>query len=493
MMTISNYFYTGILIIFICASSCIQAKEKIPKSSSKAEKIEELVALYEEYEGFNGSILVAQNGEIIYKNAFGLADMEWDIPNTTDTKYRIASVTKPFTAILILQLVAEGKLDLHKPINTYLPDYPNNNGAQVTIHHLLTHSSGMVRDYESDEKLNKYPDKHFPKEKVSEFSHLPLEFIPGTRFTYSNSGYMVLGYIIESVTGETYETVLQEKILSPLDMKNTGMEKHRPITKHRAKGYFKGFGEYFNSNYIDLSSIIAVGNMYSTVEDLFILDQALYNESLLPNEYLKLIFTEHIADPGYGGYYGYGWEIKEKPIGNTSKTIQTIGHSGSIDGFCALFTRIPTNRASIILLNNTKRAYLNAITTAVTGILMDTSYDFPKKPLAKFMSEVITENGVEEGTLYYREHKDDSDYYIDETELIVAGYKLLHQGHAADAAKVFELSIEVFPDRDNPYDSYAESQMVLGNTSEAIKSYKKSLALNPNNRNAIKMLEKLEK
>lgn len=489
-------FFIGIFIWLAFSNlSCTQTQAKNDNKSitNKADKINELVSLYADYEGFNGTVLVAQEGKIIFKKGFGFANMEWDIPNQADTKFRIASVTKPFTAMLIMQLVAEGKLDLHEPITTYLSDYPKENGVQITIHHLLTHSSGTIRDYEFNVPINKYPDRQQPKKLIEAFSSLPLEFQPGERFAYSNSGFLTLGHIIETVTGKTYETVLQENILSPLNMKNTGIDKHRPIIKHRAQGYFKGFGDYFNSDYKDMSAIPAVGNIYSTVEDMFLFDQALYNETLLPKEYMDLMFTKHIVDLDYGGHHGYGWELKEKPVGNTTDMVETIGHSGIIQGFTALYTRIPSSNSTIIFLNNSGRAFLNAMTMAITGILHDTTYDYPKKPLAKFMSEIIKREGVEKGVLFYKEHKNLDDYYISEQELIVAGYRLLHAGNAKAAASVFRLSTEVFPNADNAYDSYAEALMTLGKNEEAIKNYKKSLVLNPKNNNAIKMLKKLEK
>jgi len=485
-ITLLGFFIFSILINV----SCAQAPNKKELDNDKVSKIDELISLYSDYDGFNGSVLVAHEGKIIYKKGFGLANMEWGIPNQVDTKFRIASVTKPFTALLIMQLVAEKKLDLHEPITTYLPEYPKENGEQITIHHLLTHSSGIIRDYKADEKLNKYPDRQRPEELVRAFSGLPLEFKPGKKFAYSNSGYMVLGYIIETVTHKSYETVLQEKILSPLNMKNTGIDTHRPIIKNRSQGYFKGFGEYFNSDYIDRSAAFAVGYIYSTVEDLFLFDQALYSETLLPKEYMDLALTEHFP-ASFGGYYGYGWELSKKPIGSSTNTIGTIGHSGAISGYCSIFTRIPSSNSTIILLNNTRRAFLNAITTGVTGILYDESYNFPLKPLAQFMTEAIEKEGIEKGVLFYKNHKDDRNYYSSEKELIVAGYKLLHAGKTKDAAAVFKLSTEVFPERDNPYDSYAEALMALGKNDEAIKNYKKSLELNPKNNNAKNMLKKL--
>ncbi len=486
-----TFLFSLLLLITNVSISCNQPKKEKTNEATKAEKIEEIVGLYSEYGGFNGSVLVSHEGEVIFKKGFGYANLEWDIPNQTDTKFRIASITKPFTALLIMQLVAEGKLYLHKPISTYLPDYPKNNGDRITIHHLLTHTSGTTRDYDSELTKNKYPDRYRTEEVVQQYSALPLEFEPGEKFAYSNTGYHTLALIIETVSEKSYETVLQENILDPIGMKNTGVDKHRSIIKNRAYGYFKGFGDYFNDDFGDMSAITGVGNIYSTVEDMFLLDQALYTEKLFPKKYENLLFTKHISDPAYGGFYGYGWEIKDKPIGNTSETVETIGHSGSMRAFTALFTRIPSSNSSIVFFNNTGRAFLNAMTTAITGILNNESYDFPLKPLAMFMKKEIEKEGIEKGILFYKEHKDLDDYYVSEQELIVAGYKYLHAVNAEFAVEIFKLSTEVFPDRDNPYDSYAEALMTLGKNEEAIKNYKISLELNPNNFNAIEMLKKL--
>ncbi len=486
-----TFLISLLLLITSVSISCSQPKDEKTKELTKAEKIEEIVGLYSEYEGFNGAVLVSHKGEVIFKKGFGYAILEWDVPNQTDTKFRIASITKPFTALLIMQLVAEGKLDVHEPISTYLPDYSKSNGDKITLHHLLSHTSGTIRDYENKLTKNKYPDRYRTEEIVQQYSGLPLDFEPGEKFAYSNTGYHTLASIIETVSGKSYEALLQEKILDPLGMKNTGIDKHRTLIKNRAKGHFKGFGDYFNQDFGDMSAIMGVGNIYSTVEDMFLLDQALYTEKILPKKYMDLMFDKHISDPGYGGYYGYGWEMEEKPIGNTSETVETIGHSGSMQGFTALFTRIPASNSSIVFFNNTGRAFLNTMTTAITGIINDETYDFPLKPLAMFMKNTIEKEGIDKGILFYKEHKDLDDYYVSEQELIVAGYKYLHNGNAEYAAEIFKLSTEVFPDRDNPYDSYAEALMTLGKNEEAIKNYKKSLELNPKNYNAVEMLKKL--
>lgn len=469
-----------LLAFIISIPACTEAQVK--SENDKATKIDKLVGLFSEYDMFNGSVLVVDDGEIIYKNAFGLANMEWDIPNKTDTKFQIASMTKSFTAMLIMQLVAERKLELHKPISTYLKDYPKENGDLITIHHLLTHSAGFDRGVD-DKKYNK------PKDMVHQFSSAPLQFAPGTRFAYSNNGYTLLGYIIETVTKKTYEELLKERIFDPLKMKNSGFHRHRPVIKNMASGYNRSFGEYYDTDSTDKSSAYAAGAIYTTVEDLFLWDQALNTEILLPKKYMDLLYVKHIVD--HNAHYGYGWELRDKPIGNTKETIETTGHSGSIGGFRSLYTRIPSRNASIILLSNSSNSFRTSITTAITGILYDKPYDLPLIPLAKLMVKTIENEGIDKGIQFYKEHKDAPKYHASEQELIIAGYKFLHAENAEDAAKIFKLSTEMFPDKDNPYDSYAEALMALGKNEEAITNYRKSLALNPKNNNAIKMLAKL--
>ena len=348
----------AILLAFIISiPACTEAQ--IKSENDKAIKIDKLVQLYSDYDMFHGTILVTDKGQIIYKKAFGLANMEWDIPNKIDTKFQIASMTKSFTAMLIMQLVSEGKLELHKPISTYLKDYPKENGDQITIHHLLTHSAGFDRGVD-DKKYNR------PADMVHQFSSAPLQFVPGTRFAYSNNGYTLLGYIIETVTNKTYEELLKERIFDPLKMNNSGFHRHRPLIKNMASGYTRNFGEYYDTDSSDKSSAYAAGAIYSTIEDLFLWDQALNTEKLLPKKYMNMLFEKHIVE--FNSHYGYGWKIRDKPIGNTKETIETTGHSGSIGGFRSLYTRIPSRNASVIILNNTSHSFRTSITTAITGI-----------------------------------------------------------------------------------------------------------------------------
>lgn len=456
---------------------------------TKTEKIDSLLGTFFEYGDFNGSVLVAEKGAVIYKKGFGFANMEWDIPNQPNTKFRIASISKQFTAMLVMQLVSENKLALHEPISTYLPDYPKKNGDQITLHHLLTHTSGTpsYTSYRSYRDMMR--DPYRPAGIVELFADSALQFTPGEKFEYSNSGYFLLGFIIEKTTGKTYEQALQEKIFTPLNMNNSGYDNARPVIKNRASGYNKNGTSYTNANYIDMSVPYAAGAIYSTVEDLYLWDQALYTEKLLPKKYLDLLFEEHI--PAGRSDYGYGWEMGEMSIGSTDLQVETIGHSGGINGFNTKITRIPADRSSIVLLSNTGGAPLREMTRAINGILYDKNYDFPKRSVAHSMLEVIGIEGMAKGISFYEEVKDSSGFYHDENEMNLAGYSFLQIGNAKDAAPIFKLNIEAFPEAFNVYDSYGECLLVIGDTTQAIENYKKSVQLNPGNQNGLNVLEGL--
>src|SRR5260370_27324953 len=241
--TIINSIFLGVFIV--------TGVFNVSYGQTKVDKLDKLLHAYAEYGKFNGSVLVAEKVQVIYKKGFGLADMEWNIPNQPDTKYRLGSITKQFTSMLIMQLVEQGKLKLDVPISTYLPDYPKKSGDVITLHHLLTHSSGIpnMTSFPGFDK-NISRDFYSPMQLVNLFADSTLQFEPGKKFVYSNSGYILLGYIIERVTGKTYEQVLQENIFTPLKMNNTGYDHHQTLLKNRAIGYEKNGWHYVNADFI---------------------------------------------------------------------------------------------------------------------------------------------------------------------------------------------------------------------------------------------------
>ncbi len=458
--------------------------------TEKADRIDQYIGRYADYGKFNGSILVADNGQVIYKKGFGMANMEWDIANQTDTKFRIASITKQFTAMLIMQLVAESKLELHKPISTYLPDYPKKNAERITIHHLLTHTSGtpMFDDFLNYRDIER--DRYKPEELLNIFAHADLKFTPGEKYAYSNEGYNILGVIIEKISNKSYQQALQDKIFTPLKMHNSGYDVNHIILKKRASGYTKGYvrNQYFNVNYIDMSIPYSAGSIYSTVEDLFIWDQSLYTDILLPKKFRDLLFGKYIPAPRR--HYGYGWFNGPMQIGTSNKEAEINIHGGGINGFRTLITRIPATKSTIIILSNLESAPVYEMTNSILGILNDKPYN-PKISIAYTMVDLVEKHGIQEAHEYYQKVNDTYGYYTDVNEINIAAYGFLHADKIKEAEFLFKLNIQAFPDSFISYDSYGELLLMLGKKSQALENYKKSIELNANNRNALRILKEL--
>src|SRR5262245_21230981 len=223
-------------------------------ASDASDRLETLLRRFQELGLFNGSVLVADRGQVALKKGYGLANMEWGIPNTADTKFRLGSISKQFTATLIMQLVEQGKLDLNAPVTRYLTDYPARTGAKITIHQLLNHTSGIVGYTEIPTWSATIRNPYKPTAFLEFFSKLDLLFEPGAKFSYSNSGYFLLGAILEKVTGQTYEQLLRERILAPLGMNDSGYDSTQPLLSKRAAGYDKQFdGSYVNTAYLDMT------------------------------------------------------------------------------------------------------------------------------------------------------------------------------------------------------------------------------------------------
>ena len=325
-----------------------------------AAKIQEVLTLAHKYKQFNGSALVAENGKVVYKGAFGLANMEWNIPNTPDTKFRLGSITKQFTATLTMQLVEQGKIKLDAKISDYLPDYRKDIGQKVTIHHLLTHTSG-IPSYTGQpgflENVSRNPYK--VDDFVKKYASGNLEFEPGSKYAYNNSGYFLLGAIIEHVTGKPYEQVLKENIFDPLGMNNTGYDHHDTIIPKRATGYSKTPDGYTNAAYLDMSIPYAAGSIYSTVEDLYLWDQALYTDKLLSAQSKASMYKPFLED------YAYGWVVQNASFKQNGKDIQVIRHGGGINGFTTTIVRFPQEKNLIVMLDNTGTGYLDPLSDSI--------------------------------------------------------------------------------------------------------------------------------
>jgi len=454
------------------------------QTSEKAEAIDNLMRTYHTYGLFNGSVLVAEKGRVILKKGYGLANMEWNIPNTADTRHRLGSITKQFTSMAIMQLVEQGKIKLDAPLSAYLPEYRKDVGDKVTIHHLLTHTSGIpsytgIPGFFAD----KARDPYTPDAFIAKFCSGDLEFEPGSQFKYNNSGYFILGAVIEHVTGKTYAAVLRKNIFEPLGMDASGYDLHTPIITKRAAGYQQGLNGYVNAPYLDMSIPYAAGSLYSTVEDLYTWDQALYTDTLLSAEMKARMFT-----PCMKGY-GYGWGIGTRKIGD--RQVKTIGHGGGIHGFNTLITRYVDDRHLVVLLNNTGGTKLGEMTAQIANLLYGEPVVPPKKPAARILMKAYSENGVTGGEAEFARLLADGGYDLSENMLNNLGYAFMARKKWNEAVSIFLKNTELFADSPNTWDSLAEGYLKKGEEEKAIRYYKKTLEMNPDNPGAVEHLKKL--
>lgn len=459
-------------------------------AQDKAAKIDELLKRYNEFGQFNGSALVAENGRVIFKKGYGYANFEWKVPNDVDTKFRLASVTKQFTAAVILQLVDEGRIKLEGKLTDYLPDYRKDTGDRVTIHQLLNHTSG-IPSYTDQPTFfaNDSRDPYNVADFVKKFASGDLQFEPGTKFAYNNSGYFLLGAIIEKVTGKSYADAVRERIFAPLGMNNSGYDLSGPIIAKRAAGYQRNGVNLVNAPYLDMSLPYAAGSLYSTVEDLYLWDQGLYGtDKIVSAKNKELMFK-----PGLDNY-GYGLGVDDRELSDKTK-VKTIGHNGGINGFSTNITHFIADKHVIVLLDNTSQGrYQPAILTSIANILYGKPYETAKRSIAEAVVNTVGEKGVEAAIKQYRDLKasGNKDYDFSEGELNTAGYQLLRSGKTKDAIEIFMLNVEMFPQASNPYDSLGEAYGVAGDKELAIKNYKRSVELNPKNQNGIDAIKRLE-
>lgn len=289
----------------------------------------------------NGSVLVASEGRILLSKGYGMANFEHDIPNTPQTKYRIGSLTKQFTAMAIIMMDELKQLSVHDPISQYIPGYPN--GEQITIHHLLTHTAG-IPNFTSFANYGALMRLHSTtKDTISRFSAHPLQFDPGTQFDYSNSGYVILSYLIEQMSGRSYEDYIHHVLLKPLGMMHSGYDNARQMLKNRASGY-EIWGDIVHAEFTDMSIPSGAGGMYSTVEDLYLWGLALHAQRQISEQSYERMITP------YHGNYGYGLFVQEEERSGISRKI--IGHSGSVNGFISEMNHYKYEDLTVIVLSN---------------------------------------------------------------------------------------------------------------------------------------------
>jgi len=329
------------------------------------EKVDDYIDAYVQMSRFSGSILIAKRGQVLVNKGYGYASYGFEVNNNPQTKFRIGSLTKGFTAVAIMQLVENNKLKLNDRLIKFIPDYSR--GNEITIKHLLTNTSGIPNHTELEDFNRERRVFHYGIiETIQLFKNKPLEFEPEEKFSYSNSNYLLLGYIIEQISNMTYAEYVKQNILDPLQMLNSGYERPEEIIKNMAQGYCIKNNEIVKAKFRDMSNAHASGALYSTTGDLYKWDRALYTDKLMSNNYRDLMFTP------FKDNYGFGWGIVD--VFNH----KMIAHSGEIDGFTSNISRFPDEDVCIIILSNFEHTPISRINKDIIAIVFGKEYKTPK-------------------------------------------------------------------------------------------------------------------
>lgn len=333
-------------------------EEPEPSLSPLATQLDDFISGYAEEDPLSGVVFVARGDELVLSKGYGLADRENSIPNTPQTRFLIGSLTKAFTAMAIMQLQEQGKLSVSDPICDYLAECPDT-WQDITIHHLLTHSSGIYNFTDSPEVDQMALTPTPPETIIQSLIDRPLDFVPGSAWSYSNSGYLLLGLIIEQVSGQSYEEFLQQNIFEPLGMVNTGYGR-------RPNDLAVGYQGSAVTEYIDPTWAFSAGALYSTVEDLHRWAQALKTEALVSSETLDEIFTPHVRlSPVSEDYYGYGWFI------GITRRLPAAWHPGDIAGYSAAMLTVPEEDVVSIFLSNQEGYAVSQLNSILATMVLD--------------------------------------------------------------------------------------------------------------------------
>lgn len=449
--------------------------------------MDSIMRTYHAYNMFDGAVLVAENGKVVYKAAFGLANREWNIPNTTDTKFMIGSISKPLTAMLTLVQVQKGLISLDGKVADYLPEFKGKPGGLVTIRQLLNHTSGIPNYDIIKDFFPRISRQYFDRsDYVKLYMDSALAFTPGTKYNYSSWGYFTLGYILERITGKSYSQLMKDEVFDKLDMKSSGSYYHTQVVSRRATGYDYSLGGYTSSDFRDQSNTMGTGDVYSTVEDLFKFHLGINNYTLIDKKLTDVMLTPGIKPADYG----LGWFNKSFKYTNTD-SVRVNFHLGMTDGFIAFLVRIPSANSLVVILCNASPTDFFGITRNLVSLLNNKPVRI-KKPMHKTVESVIAGKGATAAVDTYKKLKGDTaNYYIDWVSMNFIAEQLLQSKRYEEARIISELNAAEFPDKDLVMVTMGNIYLKLNRKPEAVTYYKKALAIFPGYEEARNRLKEL--
>ena len=492
-----------ILLIFIshllisCRSNSRRETQNIKVSSNLEEKLVQWInhkvdSAVQRNDIPALSFAIIKNGSIIIKNGVGVLNRNTREPATENSIYQIASDTKKMTGIIAKNLDRENKLDLDKPIVHYLENLLNDKAKErlknITLRYLLLHKSGLpyrqlTKTREGEEPmLIPYTEELL----LNDLNAVELESEPGIKFSYSNFGYAVVGYICELVSRKTYANLIQQYVSKAYDMPNTSIILTDRQKKFLATPYYEHDRKKETSAF-NMGELASAGGVYSTVSDLAKLMMlqidayANYGKQFNP-----LILHENLNEKKNGYGFGLGKKVFDSGI--------QYGHGGDLDGFGSAYVFSPEYKSGVILLTSSGGRWVGELEKELFAKLTNQEYKYipPKKSIAQEAYNIISEKGFQEGKKWFEQNKNSEEYYLKQEEMDNVGKALLQQERQDDALEVFKYNVELFPKSGSVYNSLGEYYLKIGDEEFALRNFKKSIQLDPNNINAKENIEKLK-
>ncbi|MGI9270767.1 MAG: serine hydrolase domain-containing protein [Woeseiaceae bacterium] len=408
-------------------------------ADDKAESLNTLMTRYQELGQFNGVALVAESGKTLLRRGYGFSDHQDGRANEPGARFLIGSISKSFTAKLVFQFADEGKLDLSKTIADYLPYYRRDTGSQITLKQLLNHTDGLSNYTNNPEFWLPYDDgvPMSTQEFVQTYCSSELQFAPGSEYRYGNAGYTILGAIIEELSGKSFASVLETRILAPLRMQNSGDSRVGLPNERLALGYQIGPDGYRLAEPIH-KPFIAAASIYATVDDLLTYIESIDHEAL----------TSRVFEGAVNGPFAYGWTVSDYRPHETADSVRVLSTNGEVNGYNALLIRTIESQQTVILLNNTGETDLLSMAANVLQILNGKSAQQPTPRTRDGFYAALKEQGVDAAIRFYRMHHDDdpSDYIYFRWPLRILATQLISDGRNKDAIKILRLNLETHPD-----------------------------------------------
>ncbi|UPZ17591.1 serine hydrolase [Flavobacterium humidisoli] len=476
-------------------------------SSISGQEIKDFFSTLAKNNLFNGSVLISKSGETIFSNSYGYSNMEKKEKINEKSQFTIASVSKTFTAVAILQLKQKGKLNIDDPVQKYLLDFPYPN---VSIRHLLSHTSGLAQYYRLfDSAMKEKPEKIFSNEDIIPAlieNKVPLSFAPGDKWEYNNVNFCLAALIVEKIAGINFRDYLAKNIFEPAKMKDSFLPKNRMLKEPNQVELYT-YPNFYSTSVVNVqtlketflidekSNFYGPGGIVSTALDLQKYQKALFSYQLLGKKELEEALTPAKLNDGkiasYRAYekeiaYGLGWQTY------TNESNEKIAfHDGLNTGLTSILMHNITRNHTVILLSNTA-SQVFVIGNEALKIIENKPYKMPLPSLSRVYGSLLESGNKEKANQLIEEYlKKPDSYEVTERDFNRLGYQFLRSQKTDNSLLTFASATLIFPNSSNMYDSYGEALLQSGKKEDAIKMYQKSLELNPDNENGKKVLKKL--